>query len=92
MDVKRAKRLTEFKGKSENEAWAWLWGNTSFSLAELKERTGISLPESGLENKMKPLIGNRVIYPNGTVNSYVQRYLHEQVLKLFETKQIPTSS
>jgi len=39
-----------------------------------------------LENKMKPLIGNRIIYPDGTVNSFVERYLREQVVKLFETK------
>jgi len=35
---------------------------------------------------MKPLIGNRIIYPDGTINSYVQRYLREQVVKLFEAK------
>ena len=35
---------------------------------------------------MKPLIGNRVLYPDGTVNSFVQRYLRDRVLKLFEPK------
>jgi hypothetical protein len=35
---------------------------------------------------MKPLIGNRILYPDGTVNSFVQRYLREQVLKFFDTK------
>jgi hypothetical protein len=38
------------------------------------------------ENKMKPLIGNRIIYPEGMVNSFVERYLREQVVKLFEVK------
>jgi hypothetical protein len=60
--------------------------NAGFSVAELKEKVGISFSELSLENKLKPLIGNRVIYPDGTVNSFVQRYLREQVLKLFEAK------
>lgn len=52
----------------------------------LKRLSRIELDELALENKLKPLIGNRVIYPDGTVNSFVQRYLREQVLKLFEAK------
>ena len=39
-----------------------------------------------IEHKLKPLVGNRVLYPDGTVNSFVQRYLRERVLKLFDTK------
>jgi hypothetical protein len=35
---------------------------------------------------LKPLIGNRIIYPDGTVNSFVERYLRERVVKLFEAK------
>jgi hypothetical protein len=38
------------------------------------------------QRKLKPLIGNRVLYPDGTVNSFVQRYLRERVLRLFEAK------
>lgn len=40
---------------------------------------------------MRPLTGNRVLYPDGTVNSFVQRYLRQQVLKLFQTKAKPTA-
>jgi hypothetical protein len=71
---------------SGSEAWEWLWENTTYSLRELKERIGTSFSEIALENKMKPLIGNRIIYPDGTVNSFVERYLWEQVVKLFEVK------
>ncbi len=87
LDVRRADKLTRLPGESEIEIWEWLWQNTEFSLSELKEKIGISFSELALENKMKPLIGNRIIYPDGTVNSFVQRYLREQVLKLFEAKQ-----
>jgi len=86
LDVNLVDELTSLHGESESEIWEWLWKNTRFSIAELKEKVGISFSELALENKMKPLIGNRVIYPDGTVNSFVQRYLREQVLKLFEAK------
>ena len=86
LDVKRAGELTSLHGESESEIWEWLWRNTRFSIAELKEKVGISFSELALEYKMKPLIGNRVIYPDSAVNSFVQRYLREQVLKLFEAK------
>ncbi len=86
LDVKRAKKLTNLKGESENEVWAWLWENAEYSRKELVVKIGVPLAESGLENKMKPLIGNRILYPDGTVNSFAQRYLREQVVKLFEAK------
>ena len=86
LDVKRAGKLARLSGESESEIWEWLWQNTKYSLSELKEKIGISFSEIALENKTKPLIGNHIIYPDGTVNSFVQRYLREQVLKLFEAK------
>ena len=86
LDVKRAGKLARLSGESESEIWEWLWQNTKYSLSELKEKIGISFSDIALENKTKPLIGNHIIYPDGTVNSFVQRYLREQVLKLFEAK------
>ena len=86
LDTKRVDTLTDSPLVSENEEWEWLWENTNYSLKELKEKSGTSFSEIALENKMKPLIGNRIIYPDGTVNSFVERYLREQVVKLFEAK------
>ena len=86
LDVKHTDKLTGLPGNSESEAWEWLWQNTNYRLSELKEKIGTSLSEIALGNKMKPLIGNRIIYPDGTMNSFVERYLREQVVKLFETK------
>jgi hypothetical protein len=84
--VRRVNELTGLPGGSESETWEWLWENTTYSPKELKKKIGTSLSEIALENKMKPLIGNRIIYPDGTVNSFVERYLREQVVKLFEVK------
>ena len=86
VSVNPAGNMTELKGESENEIWEWLWGNTLFSKKELSAKIGISLSEFSLQIKIMPLIGNRVIYPDGTINLYVQRYLREQVVKLFEVK------
>jgi hypothetical protein len=79
-------KLSELRSDSESEAWEWLWDNTTYSLQKIKGKIGTSLSEIALENKLKPLIGNHVIYPDGTVNSFVERYLREQVVKLFEAK------
>ncbi len=86
LEVKPIEKRTTLSGNSENEVWGWLWENTEFSLTELKEKTGVSYTESVLEQKMKPLIGNRVLYPDGTVNSFAQRYLRSEVARLFEAK------
>ncbi|MDP2857835.1 MAG: hypothetical protein Q8P50_07655 [Bacillota bacterium] len=86
LNVRRADKLTALKSESENDVWEWLWQNCRYSRSELMEKAGMSLSESMLERKMKPLIGNRVVYPDGTVNSFVQRYLRDRVLKLFEPK------
>jgi hypothetical protein len=84
--ISLADNLNELVSTSENDIWEWLWQNTIYSRDELIEKIGISFSYSGLENKMRPLIGNRILYPDGTVNSYVQRYLREKVVNLFENK------
>ncbi len=86
LDVRRSEKLTKLRGESDGEVWVWLWENARYSRIELMERIGTSLSESVLEAKMNPLVGNRVLYPDGTVNSFVQRYLRERVAKLFETR------
>lgn len=86
LEVRCADKLTELANESEYEVWEWLWENASFSLTEFKKKVGVPYSESVLESKIRPLIGNKVLYPDGTVNSFVQRYLRERVLKLFEAK------
>jgi len=82
--VARAKNLSPCQGDSECEAWEWLWKNATYSQSELIAKSAV--PEHGFEKKMAPLIGNRVLYPDGTINSFVRRYLRDRVLKLFEAK------
>lgn len=83
-EVIRPKKLTSLRRKTENGIWEWLWENCEFSPEELCEKAG--LDRDFLYERMEPLIGNRIVYPDGTINSYVQRYLREEVLKHFEGK------
>jgi mannosyltransferase OCH1-like enzyme len=86
LDVRHVNKVKRYNGESETVAWDWLWKNTTYNMKILKESIGKPTSETVLEVKMRHLINNRVIYPDGTVNSYVQRYLREQVIKMFDTK------
>ena len=76
--------LKPLEGNSESEIWDWLWQNIIYNQEELISKSGMT--EYGFDKKMAPLIGNRILYPDGTVNSFVQRYMREMVLKLFDSK------
>lgn len=82
--VTTAEKLNALRGESDSDVWDWLWKNAVYSREELIAKSALS--EYGFEKKMRPLVGNRVLYPDGTVNSFVQRYLRDRVLKLFEAK------
>jgi hypothetical protein len=92
LEVTPAISLSQLAGESEHEIWRWLWENARFSLTDLKSKIGVSYSESVLRSKLNPLIGNRILYPDGGINSFAQRYLREQVLKLFETKPKKTAN
>ena len=86
LNVERAEQLTDLTSESVNEVWQWLWINVKYSRSDLVEKAGSPFSELVLERKLKPLMGNRILYPDGTVNSFVQRYLRQQVLNLFDAK------
>jgi len=82
--VRAAEPISVLKENSEDHVWKWLWDNARYSRAELLSR--IALHEREFDRKWKILVGNRVLYPDSTVNSFVQRYLREKVLNLFNAK------
>jgi len=84
LDVRPVEEPSRLLGESEREIWEWLWANARYSLDDLAETS--SLTAALVKRELKPLIGNRGLYPDGTVNSFVQRYLRERVLKLFDAK------
>lgn len=76
--------LSELEDDSSQSVWQWLWANTEYERRKLLTKSNVS--EYGLERRMEFLVGNRILYPDGTINSFVQRYLRDRVLKSFETK------
>ena len=81
---RRAKLTRPPMDRSAKARWDWLWQNTKYSLPELARKSDLS--EFEVERRLRLLIENRIIYPDGTVNSFVQRFLREKVLKLFQPK------
>jgi len=69
---------------SDENAWNWLWESTSYDFEEWASKSGVS--NSFFEENRAILVGNRLVYPDGTLNKFVERYLREKVLTLFETK------
>ncbi len=80
ISVRRRRRLTKAAGTSEADEWGWLWENVRFSGDNLRQKSGV--PEKRFEDRLNTLIANRALYPDGSVNSFVRRYLHEKVLTL----------
>jgi hypothetical protein len=79
-DVRPRRRITRIGGRTDAETWQWLWENTCFSKDALRDASGV--PTKRFEAKLDALIANRVIYPDGNINSFVKRYLRERVLRL----------
>lgn len=82
VDHKPGKKLLE--DKSESKAWDWMWKQVDFSMEEFIEKSALS--EYEVKKNFTHLVGNRVLYPDGTVHSFVQRYLREKVVNLFTAK------
>ena len=68
-DVRPRRRITRRSASTDGEAWQWLWKNTCLSKDALRDASGV--PAKRLEAKLDALIANRIIYPDGTVNSFV---------------------
>ncbi len=80
-EVTRAKRLTLRQGRSEGDLWSWLWENARYDRAALLGRIPNASPKT--ERNFDALIANQALYPDGTLNSYVGRYLKERIVRLF---------
>ncbi len=81
INAKRKKTLSPCPGDDEEAIWRWLWTNTAFSEGWFYSR--IAGDKDKAERNFAVLVANRVLYPDGTVNGFVQRYLREKVLALF---------
>ena len=78
MPVGRRKRLTPLPENGEAR-WEWLWRNASYSVAELARC--LPFPDNEPDRKLHALIANKVLYPDGTINGYVARFLRTRIVK-----------
>lgn len=79
--VSKAKRLSRLNRKDENGLWKWLWENARYSRDELTMR--IPSFDKDAEQKLNALIANRLLYPDGTINRYIAKYLREKTISCF---------
>lgn len=62
--------------------WAWLWTGIRYSKKDMFAIVG----RSRLDVQLRVLIANRIIYPDGTVHSYLTKFFRTRVVKLLEKK------
>jgi hypothetical protein len=82
--VERKKRLCPCRKEDVQYLWQWLWDNTDYCKAQFLSRLPISTEKA--DRMFESLVANRILYPDGTVNSFVQRYLQQRVLSLFKVR------
>lgn len=85
MPVGRMRRLSQVPDAADEAVWTWLWQNTEYSREEWVKR--IPAADATTDRKIEALIANRVLYPDGTANGFVEKFLREQVLRHFGRKQ-----
>ncbi|MCC8190431.1 MAG: hypothetical protein LIP77_07320 [Planctomycetes bacterium] len=69
---------------NEVERWNWLWQNVHY----LKKDVHAVVGRTRLDTQLRSLIANRILYPDGTVHSYVLRFFRSRVIKLLEKKPV----
>jgi hypothetical protein len=79
VETKRARRLSARRGETSSELWDWLWRNTEFSREAFLAR----IPCAGAKTakNFDTLVANHALYPDGTVNRFLQQYLRGRVIR-----------
>jgi hypothetical protein len=62
----------------------WLWRCARCSRDEIVTKSAV--PSRLFDARFAALVGNRILYPDGTVNSFVERHLRDRVLELFQAR------
>lgn len=80
-EIKRMRNPKLCKETSDEAKWNWLWSQITYSRDDLLAR--IPAAGSRTAKALDALIASRILYPDGTINSYVQRYLRQRTLQVF---------
>jgi len=68
----------------KQDMWTSIWEMTSYSLSEWAASSGVPLLYAGKVARI--VIGNRLIYPDGTLNKYAERYVATKVINSMALK------
>lgn len=92
MSVIRKAKLKPCVAKDTESVWRWLWDHVEYSQEDLMNRIPGATAQT--PRNFAALVANRVLYPDGTLNSFAGRYLKERVLDAFgirkKTHRLPT--
>ena len=66
-------------GKSDHERWEWLWKGVSFDMEDFRIKAGLKAQDAPMV--FRRLSGCRMIYPDGSVDTFCQQYLNSVILK-----------
>jgi len=73
----RRSRINPWATTSEEgdvACWRWLWEQVDYDQEELKRIAGVG---SNITSLMDILIGNRLLYPDGTVSLWAQKVIRQ---------------
>jgi hypothetical protein len=62
--------------------WDWLWSGIRYAKKDISSIVG----RNRLDVQLRVLIANRILYPDGTIHSYLTKFLRTRVIKLLEKK------
>ena len=63
--------------------WKWLWSCVTFQHEDIATALGSSY---FTPTNINLLITNRLLYPDGSLHSYMTRYLRERVIRMFDAR------
>ena len=84
VEIKRPKCLKLCTALSATGKWMWLWNNIAYRRDDLL--ASIPGANAQTEKALDALIASRILYPDGSINSFVQRYLQQRTLQVFGAK------
>jgi len=69
---------------SEVEQWNWLWSQVSYDQHQFGVVAGLLTQDIG--SVLERLKGLRVIYPDGSINSFARQFLQAQIMAKLKRK------
>ena len=70
--------VKESAPEEKNAQWAWLWKHVKYDSMEITNKMGLT-GLLGPDRIVEIAMGNRMIFPDGTISEYVQKAIRQLV-------------